>query len=725
MSVTEKIATVAAIQQGIECTQCSFPGEQFKFEEMSQSAESLATRDYAASAISSSRTGDADSRFDEAGIEEAESSLREALSLNYEEARALLGRMEYQRGNVESALQVFDGIDMNTVTSKMRQSISERAQRQKSRSRNGSNLIMSIHAVCLLLESILLKAKSLQDLGLAKEAAQECKIVLETVEPALPYGLPEASEVDFKVKETVSKAAELLPELWKQAGMFHEAIASYRRALINPWNLDSERSARIQKDFAIFLLYGGIEASPPSLGLQTEGAFVPRNNIEEAILLFLILLKNFSLKKIAWDPTIMDHLTFALSISGQFETLADKIEEVLPGIYNRSDRWYTLSLCYSSVGQYESALNILRKSLGPSEKPHFNPAVLLAAKLCGQSSQHAHEGVTFARKALENTECENDHLKGVANHLLGVALGKQARSVVYDSERAQMQRKALIALEEAAAIETKDPEVMFSLGLENAEQRNLNVALKYTKKYLDMMAGASVKGWRLLTLILSAQKRLSDAVLIIDAALDETGKWERGELLRSKAKLQIAKGQSMQAIETYRQLLALVQAQRKTLRAGNWKHKGGDNRALELEAWHDLAYVYISLGQLQDGDLCLDRAKSIKLHSSISWHARGKLYEAQGSYKEAIIAFSKALAIEPDHVPSLISTAVVLRHLGEKSLPVARSFLADALRLDPINHTAWFNLGMAHKMEGSMQQAADCFQAASLLEQSAPVEKFC
>ncbi|XP_057862240.2 protein NPGR1 [Cryptomeria japonica] len=703
---------------------CNCSREQFKFEEMSQSPESLATRDFSASAISSSRTGDADFRFDEGGIEEAESSLREALSLNYEEARALLGRLEYQRGNVEAALQVFEGIDMNRITSKMRQAISERVQSRKIRSRNGSNHTMSMHAVSLLLESILLKAKSLQELGLAKEAAQECKIILETVEPALPYGLPEASEVDLKVKENVSKAAELLPELWKQAGMFHEAIAAYRRALFNPWCLDSERSARIQKEFAIFLLYGGIEAGPPSLGLQVEGALVPRNNIEEAILLLLILLKKFVLKKIAWDETIMDHLSFALSISGQFETLADKIEEVLPGIYNRSDRWYTLSLCYSAAGRYETALNLLRKCLGPSEKPDYYPALLLAAKLCGKSSQYACEGVNFARRALESTDYENRHMKGVANHLLGIALGKQARSVVYDSERAQIQREALTTLEKAATIETRDPEIMFNLGLENAGQRNLDVALRCTKKFLDMVAGASVKGWRLLTLVLSAQKRLSDAVLIIDAALDETGKWERGELLHSKAKLQIAKGQTMHAIETYKQLLALVQAQRKTLRAGNWKHKGGDNRAVELEAWQELAYVYTSLGQWSDGDLCLDRATGIKLHSSINWHARGKLYEAQGLYKEALIAFSKSLAVEPDHVPSLISTAAVLRELGEKSLPVARSFLADALRLDPTNHIAWFNLGMVHKMEGSKQQAADCFQAACVLEQSAPVEKF-
>lgn len=67
---------------------CACSGEQFKFEEPEpapQSPESLATRDFSASGLSS-RTGTADweSRFEEAQVDEVESTLKEALSLNYE-----------------------------------------------------------------------------------------------------------------------------------------------------------------------------------------------------------------------------------------------------------------------------------------------------------------------------------------------------------------------------------------------------------------------------------------------------------------------------------------------------------------------------------------------------------------------------------------------------------------------------------------------------------------
>lgn len=62
---------------------CACSGEQFKFEEAPQSPESLATRDFSASGLSS-RTGDWESKLDETQVEDVESTLKEALSLNYE-----------------------------------------------------------------------------------------------------------------------------------------------------------------------------------------------------------------------------------------------------------------------------------------------------------------------------------------------------------------------------------------------------------------------------------------------------------------------------------------------------------------------------------------------------------------------------------------------------------------------------------------------------------------
>ncbi|MBA0758584.1 hypothetical protein Gotri_021566 [Gossypium trilobum] len=157
---------------------------------------------------------------------------------------------------------------------------------------------MSIHTVSLLLEAIFLKAKSLQHLQRFREAAQTCKVILDIVESSIPQGLPENFSADCKMQETLNEAVEMLPELWKCSDSPHEAILSYRQALLHQWNLDAETIARIQKQFAIFLLYYGGEALPPNLCSQMDGSFIPRNNIEEAILLLMILLKKVSLKEL-------------------------------------------------------------------------------------------------------------------------------------------------------------------------------------------------------------------------------------------------------------------------------------------------------------------------------------------------------------------------------------------------------------------------------------------
>lgn len=665
-------------------------------------------------------------------MDEAESTLKEALSLNYEEARALLGRLEYQRGNYDAALQVFQGIDVKGLTTRMTRAIVQRTRPRRPRAKGDDvpPAVMSMHSVSLLLEAILLKAKSLEELGRYIEAAKESKMILDIVESALPSGLSEGIGEDCKLQEMFHKALELLPKLWTKVGVLDEAITAYRRALVKPWNLDPQRLAAVQKDLAATLIYGGVEASVPP-PLQVWGPTTPKNNLEEAILLLLVLMRKVAFQEIKWDAEIMDHLTYALSITGQFELLADHVEQVMPGIYNRAERWYFLALCYSAAGKDETALNLLRKVSGSSEanhKPHV-PSFLLGAKLCTQDPNHAHQGIKFARKVIELADNQNEHFMCQAHKFLGVCSGNAARVSALDSDRILFQKDSLKMLNHAALLGKEDPEVMFSLGLENALQRNPDVAFENAMTYAGLVAGSSGRGWGLLALVLSAEQRLSDAETIVNFALDEAGMIDQLGLLRLKAVLQIAREQPKQAIETYRILLSMIQAQR-DLQAKNFDQakylisEALAERKLEMTVWQDLASIYTELRSWRDAELCLDKAKSIDIYSPRSWHTTGMLFVARSLYKEALVSFSVSLSIETDYVPSIVSTAEVLMKLGSQPLHIARSFLMNALRLEPTNHQAWLNLGLLSKMEGSLQEAAEHFQAAYELKLSAPVQSF-
>lgn len=77
----------------------------------------------------------------------------------------MLGRYEYQKGNIEAALHVFEGIDIAAITPKMKITLALKGETRKRQSQNYATPPMSIHAVSLLFEALFLKAKSLQSLG--------------------------------------------------------------------------------------------------------------------------------------------------------------------------------------------------------------------------------------------------------------------------------------------------------------------------------------------------------------------------------------------------------------------------------------------------------------------------------------------------------------------------------------------------------------------------------
>ncbi|CAF2069322.1 hypothetical protein HID58_040916 [Brassica napus] len=709
---------------------CLCSGEQMRLIEEEDKRSELGVGNVS-SALSAAESENA-KKLDNGNIEEAELSLRETSSLNYEEARALLGRIEYQKGNIEAALRVFEGIDINGITIKMKSALTAREEKKHRRRSKGSFVAppqppMSKHAVSLLFEAIFLKAKSLQRLGRFQEAAQSCRVILDIIEASVSEGASENVTGDIKLQETLTKAVELLPQLWKLADSPRDAILSYRRALLNHWKLDPETTARIQKEYAVFLLYSGEEAVPPNLRSQTEGSFIPRNNVEEAILLLMLLLRKVNQKRISWDASILDHLSFALTMAGDLTALAKQLEELSPEILDQRELYHTLSLCYHGAGEGLVALGLLRKLFSEREDPNRISGLLMASKICGERPGLAEEGLDYARRAIGSLGNECVQLDGAARLVLGIALTESSRTTATEAERVARQSEGMQAL---ASADMTDPRVLHRLALENAEQRKLDSALVYAKQALKLGAESDLEAWLLLARVLSALKRFSDAETIADAALNETGKWEQGKLLRLKAKLRLARGEVKEGIKSYTEVLALLQVQSKSLNSSKKLPKGyvEELRSLELGTWHDLAHIYIDLSQWRDAETCLSRSRLIAPYSPLRYHAEGVLYQRRGQLEEAMEAFTTALDIDPMHVPSLISKAEILLELGNRSsVAVVRSFLMEALRIDRMNHSAWYNLGKMFKAEGSIsskQEAVECFQAAVALEKTMPVEPF-
>lgn len=82
----------------------------------------------------------------------------------------MLGRLEYDRGNYEGALQVLEGIQGHTFGASLRFFITDSKIRQKKRRqlKNGTDdraLGTFLHGASLLVEALYLRAKCYQELG--------------------------------------------------------------------------------------------------------------------------------------------------------------------------------------------------------------------------------------------------------------------------------------------------------------------------------------------------------------------------------------------------------------------------------------------------------------------------------------------------------------------------------------------------------------------------------
>lgn len=89
----------------------------------------------------------------------------------------MLGKDEYQEGNIEAALHVYERINISAVTSKMKISLAKSREHHKKHSHYYATPPMSIYTVGLLLEAIFLKAKCLQVLGRFKGTLTACLFI--------------------------------------------------------------------------------------------------------------------------------------------------------------------------------------------------------------------------------------------------------------------------------------------------------------------------------------------------------------------------------------------------------------------------------------------------------------------------------------------------------------------------------------------------------------------
>ena len=109
------------------------------------------------------------------------------------------------------------------------------------------------------------------------------------------------------------------------------------------------------------------------------------------------------------------------------------------------------------------------------------------------------------------------------------------------------------------------------------------------------------------------------------------------------------------------------------------------------DGWNEIGMVLRNARQLDAAALAFARAAQASADPAHSFN-HGAVLLALGRHGEAVAAFRKALAIEPEHVAALLPLAQCLRIAGE--VPEARRLLERLAALQPGNGHALFALGL-------------------------------
>lgn len=263
---------------------------------------------------------------------------------------------------------------------------------------------------------------------------------------------------------------------------------------------------------------------------STRNQFLPKNQHEETLLLLLIseALANRDavlsqspefrvarMHALGNATAVYDLLTLATVRWGQMSFLHDTFEKALKFAFNEQHVWRQYALSLISLARHAQALNALKESSKLS--PGDTNQLLLSAKLCYEHLGHIHEGLQLSNEALRK---ETKGIRSRAQLYVGIGLQQIAVSSTLKSERDSYNKQALEAFERAVQIDPNDHLSEYYLALQHAINFNIADALVHIRMALTLRA-EHPHSLHLFALLLSANHRPNEAMLIIENALDE------------------------------------------------------------------------------------------------------------------------------------------------------------------------------------------------------------
>lgn len=378
-------------------------------------------------------------------------------------------------------------------------------------------------------------------------------------------------------------ALQRSPIVLIKTGKLQSAIERYR-AMLSAVETKATQSLRLTlaRQLAEVLLRGvsGTIYGPPSSNSRmsqnqtkklwmprrysTRNQFLPKNQHEETLLLLLIsealanrdaVLSQSPEFRVARThalgnaTAVYDLLTLATVRWGQMPFLHDTFEKALKFAFNEQHVWRQYALSLISLTRHAQAFNALKESSKLS--PGDTVQLLMSAKLCYEHLGQINEGLQLSNEALRK---ETKGTRSRAQLYVGIGLQQIAACSPLKSDRDMYNKQAFEAFERAAQIDPNDHLSEYYLALQHAINYNIAEALMHIKTALTLRAEHPVS-LHLFALLLTASHRSSEAMKIIEEALDEFP--DNLNLMHARAHLELYLKGAEPALNTLQRMIVV------------------------------------------------------------------------------------------------------------------------------------------------------------------------
>lgn len=572
----------------------------------------------------------------------------------------------------------------------------------------------------------------------------------------------------FKAIKTVLERATVLA---MQMNSPVRALNMLRRVLQSRDD-DILRSARLvcTTCIASLLLFHFSPATyaPPKVSSHSAAAFSPSHLNEEANLVSLLSKAATD----SWNPSrttpgpspavTFDLLFLSLTEVGLSAQVVKILEDGMRFACDLPHIWLQFALVLVSSGRNDQALAVFHEciSLAPGDPLTLCTAARFALDKVGRPDLC----LKWAQMAVR---VSSDHfLQPRVEFLLGRGYTVLAEQESSSQKRGELHKQGIKHLKAAASLDKQNVEYAFHFALRKAESRDLSSASAEVKRALTLNAGHT-SCLHLLSLILSAQKRYSEALQVCSFALQKQP--ENFGLLECKTKLEVIAVGTHQALKTCKHALQLWQKQFSNEVTGligmvtqdlqslsdmplsAFEHRSIDEKVeldadiasdagsshfslgtaqkptnqpnlLQARIWCTIAEVFMSGGKVSDANSCVREAQYLGPYLSSVLTTHGRVLEMENRSDQAMKLYYNSLSLQPGNPTALTLLGRLLHRMGRDV--EAEKYLREATCVDQLNHEAWYWLGEVFSRQGQHERSSDCFKTSLDLESTTPVQPF-